>query len=602
LRRPRLVWQLYVPLLAIVSTALILVSALSVRSLRDLYVGTTAANLEAQAQLAARLLADRGALEFPERLDAEVKRLGVLTGTRITVVRTDGSVLAESDADTGLMDNHARRPEIVGALQGAVTRSARFSNTVREELSYVAVPMYEEGRVVAVVRTGVPLTAIESALRAVNLRNLIGGVAILALAAVVIFLVSREISSPFEELEKAATSFAAGRLDVRVPVSGSGEMASVAAAMNRMAAELDERLRTVVRQRNEQEAVLSSMVEGVIAIDVDERVISINEAAAHLLDLDPAFSVGRPVQEVARNPELQHFASDALASETPIEGDLTLHGPELCYLQAHGAPIRDGRHRRIGSVLVLNDVTRLRRLETVRSDFVANVSHELKTPITSIKGFLETLADGAVDEPQTARRFLSIALRQADRLNAIIEDLLSLSRIGGEAESGQLPRTRENVGEVVHGAVDVCRTKAEAKRIAVNLDCPADLRAEVNAPLLEQALVNLIDNAIKYSDAGSTVTVEAVAEDGTVSISVRDHGAGIEATHLPRVFERFYRVDKARSRTLGGTGLGLSIVKHIAAAHGGTVEVQSEPGKGSVFTLILPRGDLQDSNGTAMSA
>jgi two-component system phosphate regulon sensor histidine kinase PhoR len=602
LRRPRLVWQLYVPLLAVVSLALLLVSALSVRSLRDLYLETTSANLEAQAQLTARLLADHGALEFPERLDAEVKKLGALTKTRITVVLASGGVVAESSADADMMDNHASRPEIKGALQGAITRSVRFSNTVREQLTYVAVPLYQEGRVVAAVRTAVPLTAIEGALRAVNLRTLAGGIAILVLAAAVIFFVSREISSPFEEIEKAAASFAAGRLDVRVPVSGSGEMASVATAMNRMAAELDERLRTVVRQRNEQEAVLSSMVEGVIAIDVDERVISINEAAAHLLDLDPVACIGRPVQEVARNPELQRFASDALASETAIEGDLTLHGPELCYLQAHGAPIRDGRHRRIGSVLVLNDVTRQRRLETVRSDFVANVSHELKTPITSIKGFLETLADGAVDDPQNARRFLAIALRQADRLNAIIEDLLSLSRVEQEAESGELPRAFERVRDILQGAVDVCQSKADAKGIAVNLDCPEELRADVNAPLLEQALVNLIDNAVKYSDPGSTVDVEAVANDANVTIKVRDRGAGIEATHLPRVFERFYRVDKARSRTLGGTGLGLSIVKHIAAAHGGTVEVESEPGKGTVFTLTLPRGDSHKSNETAMSA
>jgi two-component system phosphate regulon sensor histidine kinase PhoR len=601
-RRPRLVWQLYFPLLAIVSAALLLVSVLSVRSLRDLYRETTSRNLEAQAQLTSRLLAVHGALTTPERLDAAVKQLGELTNTRITVVLADGGVVADSSAQSDMMDNHAERPEIRGALRGETSRSVRFSNTVRKQLTYVAVPMLENGKVVAAVRAAVPLTAIEAALRAVSVRTFAGGVAILVLAAAVIFYVSREISSPFEQIEKAAMSFAAGRLDVRVPESGSGEMASVAAAMNRMAAELDERLRTVVRQRNEQEAVLSAMVEGVIAVDVDERVISINQAAAHLLDLELVEAIGRPVQEVARNSELQRFASDALASETPIEGDVTLYGPEVCYLQAHGAPIRDGRHRRIGSVLVLNDVTRLRRLETVRSDFVANVSHELKTPITSIKGFLETLADGAMNDPQTARRFLDIALRQADRLNAIIEDLLSLSRIEQEAGTGQLPRAPEKLRDVLTGAVEVCRSKAEAKNISLNVDCAEDLRADVNAPLLEQALVNLIDNAVKYSDAGSPVEVQAHAVDGHVAIKVRDRGPGIEATHLPRVFERFYRVDKARSRTLGGTGLGLSIVKHIVAAHGGAVDVESEPGKGSVFIITLPGGDLQKSNETPMSA
>ena len=601
MRRPRLIWQLFVPLLAVVSGALFLVAALTVRSLREIYLDSTGASLEAQAQLTARLLADLGGLRLPSKLDGEVKRLGELTHTRLTVILADGRVVADSSADPAKMENHAGRPEIVAALHGEVGRSARFSATLREEMMYVAVPLYQDGKVQAFVRAAVPLTAIEAALLDVNLRTLMGGIAILALAAGTVLVVSRRLSSPLEELEKAATSFAQGHLEVRVPVSGSGEMASVATAMNRMAAELDERLRTVVRQRNEQEAVLSSMLESVIAIDRDERVMAMNEAAARLLDAEPVESVGRSVQEVARNPELQRFASLALASESPVEGDLTLHGPEVYYLQAHGAPIRDGRGRRIGSVLVLNDVTRLRRLETVRSDFVANVSHELKTPITSIKGFLETLADGAVDDPQTARRFLAIALRQADRLNAIIEDLLSLSRIEQEADSGQLPRAMENIREVALGAVDVCRTKADAKNVGINVTCDSDLQAEVNAPLLEQAIVNLIDNAIKFSDPGSTIEVAAIADRDNVNITVRDRGSGIEATHLPRLFERFYRVDKARSRTLGGTGLGLAIVKHIAAAHDGTIDVESQPGKGSVFTLTLPRGHARD-NGAAASA
>jgi two-component system phosphate regulon sensor histidine kinase PhoR len=588
-RRPRLVWQLYAPLLAIVTGALFLITALSVRSLRQLYLENTSASLEAQAQLTARLLGDHGALPFRDRLDREVKQLGRLTETRITVIVADGTVVADSSADPAMMDNHAQRPEVEAALRGETGRSTRFSNTVRKNLLYIAVPLREEGRIAAVVRTAIPLTAIESVLHDVNVRTAVGGAIILVLAAGTILWVSRKISSPLEQLEKAATSFANGRLDVRLPVSGSGEMASVAEAMNRMAADLDERIRTVVRQRNEQEAVLSSMLEGVIAVDRDEHVIAMNKAAARLLDADPNEAVGRSVQEVARNPELQRFAADALASGKPIEGDLTLHGREICYLQAHGAPIRDGRGRRIGSVLVLNDVTRLKHLESVRSDFVANVSHELKTPITSIKGFLETLADGAVDDPHNARRFLAIALKQADRLNAIIEDLLSLSRIEQEAETGQLPRSPETMRDVIQGAVEVCRTKAEAKQISLNVSCDERLRANVNAPLLEQAIVNLVDNAIKYSDLGSTVEVEVGSDDGHVAIRVRDRGAGIEAAHLPRLFERFYRVDKARSRTLGGTGLGLAIVKHIAAAHGGTIAVESEPGKGSTFTLTLPR-------------
>jgi two-component system, OmpR family, phosphate regulon sensor histidine kinase PhoR len=326
-RRPRFVWQLYAPLLAIVTGALFLVAALSVRSLRALYLQTTGDSLEGQAQLTARLLSDLGGFRDTRALTAEVDRLGALTHSRITVILPDGTVVADSLADPATMDNHAGRPEVAAALRGQVGRSTRFSNTVRRNLMYVAVPMSHDeragsgapaagrlpqgARVDAVVRTAVPLTAIEGGLRDVNLRTAMGGVVILAMAAATILMVSRKISRPLEQLEKAATSFANGRLDVRLPVSGSGEMAGVAEAMNRMAAELDDRIRTVVRQRNEQEAVLSSMLEGVIAVDCDERVITMNDAAARLLDADPVEAVGRSVQEVARNPELQRFAARA---------------------------------------------------------------------------------------------------------------------------------------------------------------------------------------------------------------------------------------------------------------------------------------------------
>jgi two-component system phosphate regulon sensor histidine kinase PhoR len=238
----------------------------------------------------------------------------------------------------------------------------------------------------------------------------------------------------------------------------------------------------------------------------------------------------------------------------------------------------------------LNDVTRLRRLENIRRDFVANVSHELKTPVTAIKGSVETLLDGALQKPEDARRFLEIVTRQADRLNAIIDDLLSLSRIEQEAERHEIPLQRSHLNEVLRGAVQACEVGAAAKSIRIGLSCPEPLLARINPPLLEQAIVNLIDNAVKYSRPESEVRVEARPENGEILILVRDHGCGIGKEHLPRLFERFYRVDKARSRKEGGTGLGLAIVKHIVQAHAGTVTVASVPGEGSTFTIHLPTG------------
>ena len=361
--------------------------------------------------------------------------------------------------------------------------------------------------------------------------------------------------------------------------------------MNLMAGQLDDRIRTALRQRNELEAVLSSMVEGVLAVDTDERIIRINRAAANLIGVDPPDVPGRSVLEVVRNSDLQRFITWTLASAEPVESEIVIYQDESeVSLQAHGTALRGtSEHENIGALIVLNDLTLLRRLEGVRRDFVANVSHELRTPITSIKGFVETLQDGALESPQDARRFLDIISRQADRLNAIVEDLLSLSRIEGETQGADIAVERTGIKGLLRSAIQSCEVKASEKDITLELRCDDGINAQVNAQLVEQAVINLIDNAIKYSDAGDVVNVRCARTDLEVVISVEDHGTGIAPEHLPRLFERFYRVDKARSRKLGGTGLGLAIVKHIAQVHEGHARVESTLGKGSTFSIHLPR-------------
>jgi two-component system phosphate regulon sensor histidine kinase PhoR len=356
-----------------------------------------------------------------------------------------------------------------------------------------------------------------------------------------------------------------------------------------MASKLRERIETVLSQANEQEAVFSSMVEGLLAVDTDERIIRMNRAAAAFFDVDPDEARGRTIQEVIRNPELQKFVTRALTSREPVEGDIILrvNGGER-FLQAHGALLLDAESSRRGLVVVLNDVTRLRQLEAVRRDFVANVSHELRTPITSIKGFVETLRDGAIHNREDAEHFLGIIAKQSDRMNSIIADLLTLSRVEQDMEKEKVRFETGRLTEALREAVQVCERKASEKEISIGIECPQDLTARINAALIEQAVVNLIDNAVKNSDPGTRVTVSAGRSDGGTVISVADEGYGIPAKHIPRLFERFYRVDKARSSKLGGTGLGLAIVKHIAQAHGGSVSVESTPGSGSKFTIFLP--------------
>ena len=488
------------------------------------------------------------------------------------------------------MGDHSDRPEIIRALRGETATAIRYSDTLKKDLIYVAAPMRgSNGDVIAVIRTARPLTALESALTTLNLQLLLGGLAIAAVAALVSLLVARRVTRPIEELQRVATHFADGELSARLPATGSAETAGLARTLNIMAAQLEDRIRDLVEQRNERDAVLAGMVEAVIAVDRNEHVSAINKAAGLILGVSPRESLGRSIQEIARNAELLAFVSAALGSDEMLERDLDLHGDRQRSLQAHGAPLRDAGGKRVGAVIVLNDVTRLRRLETMRREFVANVSHELRTPITSIKGFIETLSDGAIKDPEASERFLEIASRQADRLGAIIEDLLALSRIEQESEHRTLPATRAKVHPVLDGALEACQQRADTKSITLQLECDAELESDLNAPLIEQAVANLIDNAIKYSSDGTSVGINASVEGDDLLIEVTDSGTGIAPQHLPRLFERIHRVDKARSRVLGGTGLGLAIVKHIAQAHGGSVGVQSQLGKGSRFSLRFPR-------------
>jgi len=286
---------------------------------------------------------------------------------------------------------------------------------------------------------------------------------------------------------------------------------------------------------------------------------------------------------------LQNFVRESISTKVSKEDDINLYhnGEKTLHLQS--SPLLDANKEHIGTLVVFNDVTHLRRLENMRRDFVANVSHEIKTPLTAIKGFVETLHRGSVDDPEEARRFLGIIQKHADRLSSIVEDLLSLSRIEQEDEGKTIKLEEGYVKDVFQSAIQICRSKAEEKNITIRPVCKGNISAKFDTTLLEQAVVNLLDNAIKYSEPKSTILIKAQQENSAIRISVEDQGIGIAQKHLPRLFERFYRVDKARSRNLGGTGLGLAIVKHIAQAHGGHITVESTLGVGSVFTIHLPQ-------------
>jgi two-component system phosphate regulon sensor histidine kinase PhoR len=366
----------------------------------------------------------------------------------------------------------------------------------------------------------------------------------------------------------------------------SAEDRSLALAFSEAHKSLHRRFQTVIDERSSEEIIIASMAEGVLGVDLQERIIRINPAASELLSVPADEALGRAMHEVVKSPELQRFVRSVLQERQPEETEIELHEAQERALQMSGRELLSADGERMGAIVVLSDITRLRKLERARSDFIANVSHELKTPVTSIQGFAETLLDGALDNPEDARRFLGIICRQAERLGQIFEEMLVLSRLEQEE---QIELAAADLLPIIQTAAQSCERRAQSKNCAIDIECSSRLKALCHAPLLEQAISNLVENAVKYGPAGSKVQVVARENNSEISILVKDNGPGIEPQHLPRIFERFYRVDKGRSRSEGGTGLGLAIVKHIAQAHGGQATVESIPGSGSTFTIIIRR-------------
>jgi two-component system, OmpR family, phosphate regulon sensor histidine kinase PhoR len=588
MRQRRLWWRLFISYLWVPVVVLLSIGWYGADVVWELYEKHLNSDLEARAWLCGKPVGDLLRHGKVAEVDVLCKELGRSSKTRITVVLPSGEVIGDSNEAPRDMDNHGNRAEILKALGGKVGCSQRYSSTEQEERIYLAVPLMQGTSPIAVVRTSLPLTALTRTMSMVRNRVVLAGVIGLLLHAAITLVISRRMSRPLEEIKAGAERFAAGDLGHRLRAMDSVEIGTLAEAMNRMAEQLDERIRTVLRQQNEREAMLSSMEEGVLAIDNEGTILSLNAACAGLLGEGAVPLQGRSIYEVVRKADLLAFIESALASASPVEGEIQIRGVQDRWVSAHGTALHDSQRGKIGVLVVLHDVTRLRHLEEVRRDFVANVSHELRTPITSIKGFLETLVDGAFDDKEIAHRFLGIMLRQVNRLDAIICDLLTLSRIERGSEEQRIEIATESIRGTLQAAIEMCEKKATDKTVRIELACPENLTAEVNAALLEQAVVNLLDNAVKYSNAEAVVEVQAACDGEELVIRVKDHGCGIEAQHLPRLFERFYRVDKARSRELGGTGLGLAIVRHIALAHRGSVSVESTVGVGSTFCLRLP--------------
>jgi len=610
IRSRKLIWQIFPSFLLIILLGLSAVVYLSVRTQNRTIREQTRATLITktgvvshvlekmiardwylQHRLGDRVFVDFGLYDlFVREWEGIFEGLSDQVDTRFTFMLVNGLVIFDNENDPRLMENHANRPEIVQALNGEIGASTRFSKTLQKEMMYVALPVYFQGELIAIARAAMPLQEVEHLIASTSGQFIAAVFFMALLAGIVTFYMARRISKPLADLETGAARFAAGDLSYRLPAPKTEEIQSLATTMNQMAGSLAERIDTITRQRNELEAVLTSMVEAVLVVDQEKRLLRCNERAAVLFGFAKKQATDRPLAELVRNPELLAYLERTLGNASSDERPFFWAGGDR-FWQVHTALLHSQENQPLGALIMLRDVTREQHIEKIRRDFVANVSHELKTPITSIKGFVETLRDGAINEAGNAEKFLGIIAKHVSRLEAIIEDLLSLSRIEQDEGNSNLYQMPGQLRDVIDSAVLICGNKARDKSIEIVVHLAEEITARMNPALLEQALVNLLDNAVKYSPPKSRITIQGRRDRRNMVIEVIDQGSGIPEEYHHRIFERFYRVDKARSRAMGGTGLGLSIVKHIMTAHSGRVTVESQVGQGSIFSLILPLTD-----------
>lgn len=521
------------------------------------------------------------------QLDSLADDIGKQLGLRVTIVNMAGQVLGDSDLDGDALfnvENHINRPEIQDALDLGVGESRRFSQTVRKDMLYAAA-IFSKNNLQGVVRLSMPLAEIE--MITVSLKRTLTAALVYAFIFIIIgnFLISFFISKPIREMAWIAKGIANGDLSKRINVSSKDEVGSLAKAFNYMIDQIRLRIDEVMVSKSRMEAVLLSMFEGVIVVDTNQTILLVNDSLRKLFNLsnDP---IEKNPLEAIRNIEIQEIVEDILKRHSGVVSkEVSMFVPEERILLVHAAPlVRNSQHE--GAVLVFHDITDLRKLERIRRDFVANVSHELRTPVASIKGYAETLLDGAIEDKDNAVDFVKIIHDDSDRLAHLISDLLDLSKL--ESNKITIEKQESDIKIIVDKVVKRFKKQLKKKSISLENNIAKDLpKVFVDESRITQVFFNLIDNAICYTPEKGTITVSAVEKNDCFEFSVTDTGIGIPEKDLPRVFERFYRVDKARSREVGGTGLGLSIVKHIILEHGGKLWAESILQKGSTFTFTI---------------
>jgi two-component system, OmpR family, phosphate regulon sensor histidine kinase PhoR len=593
----KLLWQLFPSYLIIILLVLAIINIFSFRIFREVYIGYITNDLVKDTNLIEHFTDFYIETGRFAALQDTCNNIGHITNFRTTIILNTGRVICDSEVSPQYLENLKNRPELQKAFKGKLAVSFHKSKSLNKEMLYVVKPLlnYDFSKVTAVIRLSIQLEQLNSTMFLIAKQLIWAALITIAIAAILTYMNAQRISVPLETIRKEAIKFACGDTDLNLPPFRTEEIHVLGDTLNRIAAILDNRIETITKQRNEIEAVLACMGEGVIAYDNNQNLISINNEAKVILDLkinldDDDNDV--KISNIIKLKSLYDFTQKTLKlkQNRTLQEDIEYNSDMTRkHLHLTGRSLTDQKIGQIGGVVVINDVTQVKKLEQIRSDFVGNVSHELRTPLTSIQGFIETLLDEDMTHSKETRKFLDIIKRQAHQLHAIINDLLTLSTLEQKTKKELVTFDKTALFPIVKCAIDMCMDKHHAKKPTVSFDCANNIVLEGNAGLLEQAIINIVDNAIKYSPKTVSVDIRCREYEKNIVITINDNGPGIASEHLPRLFERFYRVDKGRSRALGGTGLGLAIVKHIVHVHQGQIFVESKNKTGSCFTIMLPK-------------
>lgn len=581
-RRP-LFLQLFLTYMPIIVVGLFLLLLIVNNVIKNAYYTEKERSLESQAKIFANLIKDIPPAEI--RPQNFCIKYGKVINARITIIDENGTVLGDTDKDPKEMDNHILRPEIIQSIESGFGTTRRFSNTINKDFMYCAQKVSIENSYLF-IRVSVPLNNITVIIKELQNQIIMIGSLIGVLLLYVSFHFSKILTNPIELMRKEAKNFVSSfELPKPLPIPETRELASLSISLNKMAKEVDSKIKSVQQEKDEKESLLSSIDGGIIALDAKGEIISINKVAMEYLNISSMSIKGEKYNNVIKHKKIISFIKNSIIQKENIQKEISYKLNKKRYFLINASPLIRNT-KKTGILILINDVTFQKQLEKLRTDFVANVSHELKTPITSIIGYLELLNTKS-EAKNEQKSYIEKAFNQTNRLNAIIDDLLKLSKIESQEEDNTIELKSQKLKPILISVKDSIDNLIKKNKNTLSIECAENITARVDFQLLEEAILNLLENSIKYGDKKSPITI-MVKKDSNIHIHVENIGDPISKKYQNRIFQRFYRIEKSRNRSAGGTGLGLAIVKHIAIVHGGEVLVKSNENRKTRFTIILP--------------